>query len=93
MSQEEPEQAADRTARSVLLLLWGEREEFCINLRYLARSHGAATSNGAACEACCFLRVPQLGPACTFFTQSAWCGLACVDMKAEKTQLLILSIA
>lgn len=33
---EEPEQAADRTARSVLLLLWGEREEFCINLRYLA---------------------------------------------------------
>lgn len=33
---EEPEQAADRTAHSVLLLLWGEREEFCINLRYLA---------------------------------------------------------
>lgn len=34
---EEPEQAADRTARSVLLRLWGEgREESCINLRYLA---------------------------------------------------------
>lgn len=35
---EEPEQAADVTAHTVLLLLRREREEFCINMCYLSVS-------------------------------------------------------
>lgn len=69
---EEPEQAADISAHSVLLLLRPERQESCMNLRYLAVP--TAPLHQTASLVMLLLRVPAMGRVCTFSLSQA--GLA-----------------